>query len=292
MSLPSDIKPLFANLRRIGLLDYVGSDEFDDLMIEIDLDKEWNEELKRTGEMEEEDDYSDAQYDEAFIEFLDWIYHNYDFFDFIQDLLIDYTKWSDDTFEISSIHENLKELGLKKRDLLEFQKEFRKVRDSRSASSKIRSHVDLDPKKVFVVHGHDSIALRELEKFLKDDVDMNPIILQDQLTETLETIIAKIERLAGECMYAVVLMTPDDETKDNQRRARQNVILELGYFIGRFKALGKGKVVLIKKGNIEKPSDIDGVIYYQYTNSIEEIFHRLNKQFDAWKKELDGANNP
>ncbi len=55
-----------------------------------------------------------------------------------------------------------------------------------------------------------------------------------------------------------MLLSPDDETTAGQRRARQNVILELGFFLG---ALGPDRVAALKKGDVETPSDFDGVIY-------------------------------
>jgi hypothetical protein len=63
--------------------------------------------------------------------------------------------------------------------------------------------------------------------------------------------------------FAVVLLTPDDLGKavddDEERaRARQNVIFELGYFVG---ALGRGKACLLRKGDVEIPSDLYGVVY-------------------------------
>ena len=78
------------------------------------------------------------------------------------------------------------------------------------------------------------------------------------------TIIEKFEQHAVEAGYAVVLLTSDDEgreagTQDELRpRARQNVILELGFFIGE---LGRGRVALLYEEGVELPSDIVGVLY-------------------------------
>ena len=74
------------------------------------------------------------------------------------------------------------------------------------------------------------------------------------------TIIEKID-IHGDVSFAVVLLTPDDEGCNKEGsllpRARQNVILELGYFIGR---LGRDKVCALKKGEVEIPSDYLGVV--------------------------------
>lgn len=116
-------------------------------------------------------------------------------------------------------------------------------------------------KKVFLVHGHDDSARESVARFL-EKLGLEPIILHEQPNEG-QTIIEKVERHA-EVVYAVVLLTPDDvgavatDREHLQPRARQNVILELGYFLGK---LGRNRVAALRKGEIEKPSDYDGVIY-------------------------------
>ncbi len=116
-------------------------------------------------------------------------------------------------------------------------------------------------KKVFLVHGHDDSARESVARFL-EKLSLEPIILHEQPNEG-KTIIEKVERHA-EVAHAVVLLTPDDvgavttESENLQLRARQNVILELGYFLGK---LGRNRVAALRKGELEKPSDYDGVIY-------------------------------
>jgi predicted nucleotide-binding protein len=78
-----------------------------------------------------------------------------------------------------------------------------------------------------------------------------------------KSIIEKLEHNASGVTYAIVILTPDDlgrpkeETLDSPR-PRQNVILELGYFMG---LLGRKNVCPLKKGEMELPSDYDGVVY-------------------------------
>ena len=115
--------------------------------------------------------------------------------------------------------------------------------------------------KVFIVHGHDEGALDKLARFL-EKVKLGVIILKEQPNQG-RTIIEKYEACADEVAFAVVLMTPDDmgsaAAGTNQaQRARQNVIFELGYFSGK---LGRGKVCLLRKGSVEMPSDLFGVVY-------------------------------
>ncbi|WP_122532806.1 TIR domain-containing protein [Pseudomonas viridiflava] len=114
--------------------------------------------------------------------------------------------------------------------------------------------------KVFIVHGHDDGAKHMLARFL-DRIGLESIVLQEQ-PDRGRTIIEKFEQSA-EVGYAVVLLTPDDigravSVDSQQSRARQNVIFELGYFAGK---LGRGRVCLLKKGDVEIPSDLFGVVY-------------------------------
>lgn len=118
--------------------------------------------------------------------------------------------------------------------------------------------------KVFVVHGHDDAAKEALARFL-EKIDLEAVILHEQPNQG-RTIIEKFEQYADQVGFAVVIMTPDDlgsskfETSQGTR-ARQNVIFELGYFSGK---LGRGKTCLLRKGEIEMPSDLFGVIYTDF----------------------------
>ena len=83
------------------------------------------------------------------------------------------------------------------------------------------------------------------------------------------------------CSSAIILFTPDDNANGNFR-ARQNVVLELGYFLGRFADFDKRHITILKKGNIEIPSDISGILYLEYSNNPKEIFLDLKKQYESW----------
>ena len=115
--------------------------------------------------------------------------------------------------------------------------------------------------KVFIVHGHDESARETVARFL-ERLQIEPIILHEQRNEG-RTIIEKFEDYTADVGFAVVLLTPDDvgaskdRRDDLEPRARQNVIFELGFFIGK---LGRSKVCALK-GTVETPSDYDGVVY-------------------------------
>lgn len=138
---------------------------------------------------------------------------------------------------------------------------------SRSVKAKAEIEGDLAPvqfdgsTKVFVVHGHDNEAKEMVARFI-EKLGLEAIILHEQPNGG-RTIIEKFEVNSKGVAFAVVLLTPDDEILDRAAgevhwRARQNVILELGYFIGR---LGRARVAALHKGEVELPSDFQGVVY-------------------------------
>lgn len=130
--------------------------------------------------------------------------------------------------------------------------------------------------RVFVVHGHDEAALQGLARFL-EKLGLEAIILKEQPDQG-RTIIEKFEETADDIGFAVVLLTPDDlgasvKAETSDARARQNVIFELGYFAAK---LGRGRVCLLRKGHVEIPSDLYGVIYTDMDPA------------DGWKAKLVG----
>jgi len=114
-------------------------------------------------------------------------------------------------------------------------------------------------RKIFIVHGHDDGARETVARFL-ERIGLEAVILHEQANQG-RTIIEKVVA-NSDVGFAVVLLTPDDEgcVKGGtpEPRARQNVLLELGYFIGR---LGRDKVCALKRGALEIPSDFAGVVW-------------------------------
>jgi len=115
--------------------------------------------------------------------------------------------------------------------------------------------------RAFIVHGHDE-AVREKVARLLQRLGVEPIILHEQASEG-RTLIEKLEHYS-DVDFAVVLLTPDDvgsskqDLQNLQPRARQNVILELGYFAG---MLGRKRVCALFQGPLETPTDYVGVVY-------------------------------
>ena len=119
----------------------------------------------------------------------------------------------------------------------------------------------MDKSKVFIVHGHDGEAKQAVARFV-EKIGFEAIILHEQASSG-KTIIEKIEANSN-VGFAIVLYTPCDlgaskEKPDQQKPwARQNVIFEHGYLIGK---IGRKNVCALVKGDIEKPNDISGVVY-------------------------------
>lgn len=135
----------------------------------------------------------------------------------------------------------------------------------------------------FIVHGHDETAKFDLKNFLQNTLKFpEPIILHEQ-PNLGRTIIEKFEDYAAMSAIVFVLLTPDDtaakgdETDDVKRRARQNVIFEMGYFLG---ALGRrsGRVVLLYRSSLDLPSDLSGVIYIDISKGIESAGESIRKE--------------
>lgn len=143
-----------------------------------------------------------------------------------------------------------------------------------AAEAEVAAETDVS-NKVFIVYGHDAEAREQLELILRR-LKLEPVVLQN-LPSGGDTIIEKLER-TSDVPYACVLLTPDDEghpagdAKEKKFRARQNVVLEMGMFLAK---LGRARVAILHKGNVELPSDIQGLIWIQFKNRVDEAKDRL-----------------
>jgi predicted nucleotide-binding protein len=137
--------------------------------------------------------------------------------------------------------------------------------------------------KVFIVHGRDMATAFEVKNYLQNTLKLpEPIILQEQPSYG-RTIIEKFEDTARGCELVFVLLTPDDimantdASNDDKWRSRQNVIFEMGYFFGILGRLS-GRVLLLHKGKIDLPSDIDGLVYIDITAGISAAGDTIRKE--------------
>ncbi len=142
------------------------------------------------------------------------------------------------------------------------------LRTARTSLLRILKTVDDESRKVFIVHGRDD-AMRKDAQATLNRFGIDGIVLHEEINEG-QTIIEKFDREARACGYAVVLFSPDDmgglrvgkTAPKLSPRARQNVVLELGYFVA---LLGRKNVfVLVAGSGLEQPSDFHGVVYETY----------------------------
>jgi len=134
---------------------------------------------------------------------------------------------------------------------------------SNSKDSQVKSNVLIKNRSVFVVHGHDH-KIRDPVALFVEKQGIRAVILSDEPIDG-KTLIESLETYK-DVKYAIVLLTPDDLGKEKDKdvlktRARQNVIFELGLFIGWLK---RENVCAINNEVDELPSDYLGIRYVQF----------------------------
>jgi len=171
--------------------------------------------------------------------------------------------------------------------------------------SKKTSKTFASKESVFIVHGQDPKSLKEL-KIMLQRFGLDPIILIERAGGGSRTIVEKLEKYS-DVGYVFVILTPDDfggtiesltailskpdrldyedvfDMNLAEKRARQNVILEFGYFMG---LLGRDKVCCLYKGDVELPSDMQGIAYIRFEDSVNEAKSMILKELKAAGYEL------
>ena len=112
---------------------------------------------------------------------------------------------------------------------------------------------------VLIIHGHDVEMKRSVQLFV-NRAGLQDLVWHEE-PDRNRTIIEKLTDESCRPDYVVALLSPDDVLSDGTMRARQNVIFEIGFYLGR---LGRDKVRLLLKGNPEIPSDLRGILYDEY----------------------------
>lgn len=180
---------------------------------------------------------------------------------------------------IKSKIDNLKRL-LKKSDLIGSSAK------EEVNSNKSTTKFNLSKSDIFIVHGHDDIAKIKTARFV-EKLGFKPIILHEQ-SSSGKTIIEKIESYSN-VGFGIILYTPCDiggkkEVDPKlQNRARQNVVFEHGFLIGK---IGRGNVCALVKDDIEKPNDISGVVFIKMDE--DEAWHlKLAKELKSSGYDVD-----
>lgn len=180
------------------------------------------------------------------------------------------THWAVKDEPILSILLNKKLISQKDIDGSYFS-ESKKIPQNQPAPSSSAS--GFNHQQVFIVHGHDEVTRLNVESFLKS-LNIEPIVLSQQPSSG-KTIIEKIEHYSN-VGFGIVLYTECDVGSKkgalvSKYRARQNVVFEHGFLIGK---LTRQRVAALVKGDVETPNDISGVVYI----NIEDT--------QRWKEEL------
>ena len=143
-------------------------------------------------------------------------------------------------------------------------------------------------RRIFIVHGSDTEALDQLQLVLYK-LNLQPLVQKDVDGKGESLFHALMSNISSESDFAIVLLTPDDygyrsnqTDTDRQPRARQNVILEAGMALAR---LGSDRVAIIKKGSLEIPSDLEGIIRIEYNAHVKEVAAKIAQR-------LTGAGVP
>jgi len=140
--------------------------------------------------------------------------------------------------------------------------------------------------RVFLVHGHDNELLEQVRNLIHIRFGLPaPIILREQASFG-KVLIEKIEQEALNIDLVIVLLTPDDKVISEAdgrivSRARQNVIFELGFFMGMM-GRGQGSIIVMHKGNVELPSDVHGLLTLDVSRGLDAVEAELRRELSEW----------
>jgi Zn-dependent protease with chaperone function len=166
-------------------------------------------------------------------------------------------------------------------------------------TSKIASipidHTSLRSVPILIIHGHDRMALLELQNMLyaKFPFVMPRVMLAEHAG--LLSMPEKFEKVSSDLLGAIALLTPDDigGAVDNQEvkspRARQNVVIEIGWVWGK---LGRHRCLLLKRGDLELPSDLSGVDTNAFEKSPGECVMAVEAFLDDLIKAAPTSEHP
>lgn len=194
--------------------------------------------------------------------------HEYEqFYDISFSLLI-FTSYTQESDYIEVCRDGLEEAILILSDYLEEMKE----NDTEETEV-----VNYDFSKVFIVHGHDSQLKESVARLVDRQQHIEAIILSEQRNRG-KTLIEKLEK-HSDVGGAICLFSADDvgREKDEKRgkaRARQNVVFEAGYFMGK---LGRDHIIIIADKAVELPSDLNGILYTDKENWKHDVLAELEE---------------
>lgn len=279
---------LYGDLRSHYIGSFLASREFKLFMSEAGHFEQWKrlfDEVKSNrGYISLGEDHEPGDASDTFAIYLNAIPDNEYLETLVTQIIAKFIEYKKDKTNFSDILQSMKiakfkEVNLKiiseaidEHNKKDFPKKENKSVKQKPQSSKSENNT----KEIFIVHGHNDEIKHNVARVI-EKLKLTPIILNEQSNEGL-TIIEKFEKYSN-VSFAVVLLTYDDfgnskSNSKNNKRARQNVILELGYFIAK---LGRQNVLPLYEDEVELPSDISGVLYTKIDNSENWKF-RLVKE--------------
>ena len=199
----------------------------------------------------------------------------------VSSIITEFIMSKNDKADVSDILESVKIVGFSDANISSIEKAIEIYNKKEFAPKENKEEQNLQKKKtdikntseIFIVHGHNEEIKHNVARVL-EKLKLKPIILHEQSNEGL-TIIEKFEKHSN-VSFAIALLTYDDDgnaksINEKNKRARQNVILELGYFAGK---LGRSRIFSLYEEGVELPSDLAGILYTKLD------------AHEAWKQEL------
>lgn len=167
-----------------------------------------------------------------------------------------------------------------KEDIIPFVQNLDYILEVRS-NSRIaeRSTNNLNKDHIFISHGR-SVEWYKVQSFIEKDLGFKTLELAQQ-PNLGRTVIQKLDEETDSCYSAVIVMTGDDFVSEEEIRARENVLHEIGFFQGR---LGLRKVVLFHEEGVNIPSNIHGIVYISFARvNVESTFAALQRELKVIK---------
>jgi predicted nucleotide-binding protein len=273
------IKRLYSLLLKTQFLKYLLTQDFDSLCIYNNVDGVWKAHVQQVR------DSSHAlvvipgftgYVRDALLPFLLFLHEkdNRFFRFFVAQAIEEYVGKYGAPENFNEIVSHSKDLGIKVESIPKIKAKRPHVKEERKK--------EVSSNSVFIAHGRDDAAKAELALMLTR-MGLAPLILRDVAGRS-RTIIEKLEQETEKVGFAFVVLTPDDlgclasKEQHLRKRARQNVILELGFLMGK---LGRQNVCCLYKEEVELPSDIRGVNYIPFKNSVNECKEDIVRELQS-----------
>jgi predicted nucleotide-binding protein len=179
-------------------------------------------------------------------------------------------------FDYPTIYEVNEELYYKIDDIVSIDNEMATLLEVWSQRNSANSKLQPLPRKVFVSHGRGD-QWRRVQEYVERTLKIPTLELAQEANKG-RTVFQKLIDESENCGFAVIVMTGDDQTTDEQVRARENVMHEIGYFQGKY---GADRVCLLHENGVNIPSNIGGLVYIQFPkDGIEAALGGLTRELN------------